>query len=224
MRPVDKGSSPYTSIDDYKKATDPLVDRIGHYCSYCEMNIMHIPHVEHVESKNSGGDETAWDNLMLSCTYCNSRKGEHIKVNDRSKWLWPDTDNTFRAFSYAGGIPALSINVSQDTSAYQKAKDMFDCLKLDNHPNPRDRDRRWVARLEAFNTALKYKTDWDEGLCSSTQSIARAASATGFFSTWMMVFEGDVEIRQALIKAFKGTAQNCFDGQTMPIHRQNGSF
>ena len=35
MRPVNKGTSPYTSIQEYRDALPYLEERIGIYCSYC---------------------------------------------------------------------------------------------------------------------------------------------------------------------------------------------
>lgn len=74
MRPVDKGDCPYISIITYSDAFPYLDKQIGGYCSYCEMPILNAPAVEHKESKNSGGARTDWNNLLLSCVYCNSRK------------------------------------------------------------------------------------------------------------------------------------------------------
>ena len=74
MRPVNKGDSPYQKIKSYGDALPYLEKRLGIYCSFCEMRINHVPEVEHVASKTRGGDLTAWNNLLLGCKYCNSRK------------------------------------------------------------------------------------------------------------------------------------------------------
>ncbi len=37
------------------------------------------------------------------------------------------------------------------------------------------------------------------------------AKATGFFSVWMDVFQGDRIVRQGLIGAFKGTRREYFE-------------
>ena len=39
------------------------------------------------------------------------------------------------------------------------------------------------------------------------QQIKMLAKSTGFFSTWMSVFEDEIEIRNALIEVFKGTKE-----------------
>lgn len=46
-----------------------------------------------------------------------------------------------------------------------------------------------------------------------------SATCIGFFSIWMMVFEGEIIVRKALIDGFKGTSQECFDIHTNPILR-----
>ncbi len=50
----------------------------------------------------------AWDNLLLSCKYCNTRKGTHVRKGDKDKYLWPDEDDTFHAYLYDKNIPRLN--------------------------------------------------------------------------------------------------------------------
>ena len=52
MRPVNKGTSPYTPIQEYRDALPYLESRIGIYCSYCGAIIDHAPEIEHVVSKS----------------------------------------------------------------------------------------------------------------------------------------------------------------------------
>lgn len=73
MRPVDKGAAPSVVFEKYQDAEPYLEERLGPYCSFCEMSIRHVPEVEHKEAKSAVGDLTAWDNLLLSCKYCNTR-------------------------------------------------------------------------------------------------------------------------------------------------------
>ena len=94
MRPVNKGSSPYKTISKYADALPFLEKTLGLYCSYCEFPIAHLPEVEHVSAKSKGGDLTNWDNLLLGCKYCNTRKGDKVTPDNRSDYLWPDEDNT----------------------------------------------------------------------------------------------------------------------------------
>ena len=62
MRPVDKGNSPYSEIDEYQEAEAYLEKQIGSYCSFCEMPICNAPAVEHKDSKNIDrlGQFIAW--------------------------------------------------------------------------------------------------------------------------------------------------------------------
>ena len=108
MRPVDKGVAPQKEYKQYKDAEPDLEERIGAYCSFCEMSINHVPEVEHKEAKACGGEELAWDNLLLSCKYCNTRKGTQVGKGDKDKYLWPDEDDTFHAYLYDKDIPRLN--------------------------------------------------------------------------------------------------------------------
>lgn len=79
MRAVDKGEAPETEYKKYQDAEPELEARIGAYCSFCEMSIKHVPEVEHRETKVAGGELLKWENLLLSCKYCNTRKGTQVK-------------------------------------------------------------------------------------------------------------------------------------------------
>src|ERR1700730_16188143 len=101
MRPVERGTAPrvYTN---YQDAGPDLQARLGDYCSYCERQIETNLAVEHVQPKDS---QTAlrntWTNFLLGCVHCNSSKGKQpVSVPD---FLWPDLDNTLRAFDYEPG-------------------------------------------------------------------------------------------------------------------------
>lgn len=230
MRPVDKGDSPYDSISHYSEALSYLEAKIGIYCSYCEMPIKNAPHVEHKESKNSGGALIDWKNLLLSCVYCNSRKLEQIKSGQANSCIWPDSDNTFLAYSYENGMPSLNdmYLMSLGQLIYDKAKKLFDIVVLDNMPlNPKDKDRRWKHRMEAFGIASDLYKDWIEVKNTAykhktIQSIKYNANNSGFFSIWMMVFKNEVEIKNTLIQAFTGTARCCYDTDCNPINRHTG--
>ena len=99
MRPVNKGKSPYQKINDYSEALPYLEKRLGGYCSYCEFPIKHVPEVEHIASKANGGDRTDWNNLLLGCKYCNTRKGKKTSLEDVDEYIWPDRDNTALAYT-----------------------------------------------------------------------------------------------------------------------------
>lgn len=233
MRPIYKGDSPYKTIENYQDAEPYLEERIGRYCAFCEMRVNNSLAVEHKESKNSGGDPTAWNNLLLACTYCNSRKGEKIKKGDLDKWIWPDQDNTFLAFTYEDAIPKLNDaylkTVSDDVRIC--AKTVFEDLALDYRPvegkKSKYKDKRWLSRYQALDVAKEAKDTWE--ICQDKnvkehlkKNIIDMAIGYGFFSVWMMVFENEPEIRQALILAFPGTCKSCFDENGNAQKREGG--
>lgn len=213
MRPVDKGNAPDVIFKKYQDALPYLEKRIGMYCSFCEFHIQHVPEIEHREAKSQGGEELEWKNLLLSCKYCNTRKGTIVKAGDEEKYLWPDRDDTFHAFSYSEDIPKLNENylANVDEVIRNKAKNLYKILKLDHIPvSPKDKDRRYLARNEARNQALLSRKGWEEIKHTSEkelffQQIIMLAKATGFFSVWMEIFKDDKVIVSGLINAFEGT-------------------
>lgn len=240
MRPVDKGNSPYSEIDEYQEAEPYLEKRIGAYCSFCEMPIYNAPAVEHKESKNSGGALTDWDNLLLGCVYCNSRKGEKIKKGDLNRWIWPDCHNTFLAFTYKDALPGLNEKYLQtlDAAVYDRARRIFEDLALDYCPGMEEtettlkkdrkvKDKRWMRRINTFNVAMEARQIWlkykgKQGEKEQLKNIVNQAKGYGFFSVWMTVFEEEVSVRNALVQAFPGTNRSCFDDKGAPIKRAGG--
>ncbi len=218
MRPVDKGKSPYKSIKDYHDAEPYLTEKIGAYCSYCEFPISHVPEVEHKESKNSGGALTDWNNLLLACKYCNTRKKEYVKKGETNECIWPDMHNTFMAYTYEDGMPKVNKAylevIGNDT--LQKAQNLYDAVKLGNIPTAGQKDRRLLKRREALNLAIIAFNNWKDAKNSCLEdafvdSIVEQAKAIGFFSVWMMIFKDIPKIREALVKGFAGTKKEYFD-------------
>lgn len=230
MRPVDKGNSPYTRIEKYQEAEPFLNDRIGRYCSFCELPVFHVPEVEHKEGKASGGDLTEWKNLIYACKYCNTRKAQKIKAGEKGRWIWPDEDNTFLAFTYFDGYPRVNESYlkSLGDDVYQKAVSLFEGICLDFHPESvKDKDKRWQKRLDALGQAEHSWNVWQkvkdtEFRKDLMETIIMSARNTGFFSVWMMVFQGDSEVKKALIASFPGTSRDCFDEEGNPIRRTTG--
>lgn len=239
MRPIEKGAAPYESISKYQDAEPYLEQRLGPYCSFCEMRINQALAVEHKESKHSGGALTDWDNLLLACTYCNSRKLEKIKKGELNKWLWPDKQNTFLAFSYQDGIPSVNEAYLKQLSEelLQRARTMFEGLALDYVPKMEDgglkkgkyKDKRWKHRLEAFSLAKESRECWEK--CKGTEfedmqlmNIVNQAKSTGFFSVWMLAFEDEFKVRKELIRAFPGTDPGSFDEKGNPKKRDNSEL
>lgn len=220
MRPVNKGEAPKIQFKKYQEAEPYLEVRLGAYCSFCEFPLKHVPEVEHKEAKAKGGDELAWENLLLSCKYCNTRKGTVVAKGDKNKYLWPDEDDTFHAFSYDMDIPQLNETYLQKQGKIerQKAENLFNLLKLDNVPKtPTTKDRRFATRNEARNYALECREGWRrvKGTREKEQYlrlIKMLAQSSGFFSVWMNIFKDDAEVKKTLITVFKGTNEEwCKD-------------
>lgn len=239
MRPLDKGDSPYTEIQQYQDAEPYLEKRIGRYCSFCEMKVTNALAVEHKESKNSGGALTEWSNLLLSCTYCNSRKLEKIKKGELEKWIWPDMHNTFLAFSYENAVPKVNEDYLRTVSEeiFGRAKAIFEGLALDYRPDAtlngsgkkKYKDKRWQSRFETLGVAEESREIWKkykdtEVRKSQLANIINLAKGYGFFSVWMMVFKDEPEIKKELIKAFPGTASKCFDENAYPVRREKSEL
>lgn len=114
----------------YNNAKMPLLGNLGWFCSYYEGT--HLPNelaVEHIEPKGTNGEETAWNNFLISCGICNSTKG-HPEIHEED-YHWPHTDNTFRDFIYtAGGAVMLNPHLDEDEKG--KAKKLFDLPQIRN--------------------------------------------------------------------------------------------
>ncbi len=226
MRPIRRGASPIAGdYQDYKNAKPDLVARLGSYCSFCERRIATNLAVEHVQPKGLAAYAHLigrWNNFLLACVNCNSSKlDKDVRL---ANVLLPDRDNTFAALLYLsdGSIEASPAAVAAGLE--RMVSDTLALTGLDKAAlNSPDANGRQVAldrvrqRMEAWLTAVESRTD----LASDPQSealqraIVNIATATGFFSIWMTVFQGDANMRGRLIDAFSGTrASGCFDPVT----------
>ena len=74
--PRDDAGVPIT-FKHYREARDPLIGRIGDYCSYCEVCLHGSIHVEHVRPKKPRPTlEREWTNFLLGCDQCNAIKSD----------------------------------------------------------------------------------------------------------------------------------------------------
>jgi hypothetical protein len=214
MRPVKKGAAPKKTYARYQDAIGDLENVLGDYCSYCEQST--ALEVEHVSPKSLGGALTDWDNFLLACKACNVAKGKTAASVATS--LWPDTDNTFLAISYSsGGFISVAPNLPAGVPAL--AAELIRVLKLDKHDGtpgkkPTKRDKRSKKRADMWSIVEAAKTDYLIVVGSHPQealsAVVRAASGYGFFSVWMTIFHDVSAVCQALVAAFKGTAQDCY--------------
>lgn len=225
MRPVRRGASPQgMDFSDYQDAKPFLISRLGSYCSFCERRIPAGLAVEHIQAKIHPQHIDLigrWENFLLACVNCNATKGD--KDVDPLRILLPDRDNTFAAFTYEqdGSVgPSATLSAAQQ----KLVADSLSLTGLDKKISAAtDENGKLVAidrvsqRMEAWLAALDAKRDVDAnpGNEAVTRLVVRSALATGFFSIWMAVFDGNVELRDRLIDAFTGArGSGCFDPQT----------
>ncbi len=223
MRPVDKGVAP-KEYADYKKARHDLAERIGYYCSYCEMSVKNMIEVEHVHPLHNGGDETDWENFLLSCKYCNTVKNN---CNEgREGYLWPDTDNTDLAFKYSEEN-GIQVKEGLPDEQEESARKTILLMGLDRYPGgenePTEADTRWRSRKEAWDLAQKAYNDWTEApIPQMAKAIART-SLCGHYSIWTEVFKNVPEVLGELDNVYreKGLFKK-YDNEGNRIVRERG--
>ena len=235
MRPINRGEHPKNEDGSdfipvkYQAYRGYLIDRIGAYCSYCERIMSHSIAVEHIQPKSLYDElEMDWSNLLLSCINCNSIKSSKDIIV--TNYFWPNLDNTARAFIYSSA-GTIRPNNNLGKALTRKALNTIELTGLDREPsedlrkNPEVTDRRWIERRKAWekaNHAIQCLRENDTPAMRNI--IIDLALATGFFSIWMTVFQGDVEMKRALVTTFKGTAINCYDESFNVIPRMHGSI
>lgn len=224
MRPVTRGTSPLAGdFTHYADAYPFLVGRLEKYCSYCERYLPTGLAVEHIQPKVlHPALERRWENFLLGCVNCNSTKGDRVVL--LHDLLLPDRDNTFAAFEYGDDghvLPAAHLSAATRVLAEQT-------LTLTGQNTrrglPRDRNLRRVAldrisqRRETWLMALRSRENLQRrSIEELREAIVSLALAVGFFSIWMKVFEADPDMRGRFIRAFPGTAADCFDAATLPV-------
>lgn len=229
MRPVRRGPAyQYTKDQPYGDAVDGLVARLGKFCSYCEREMNSGFEVEHIQPKHLYPDlERHWDNFLLACKNCNTRKS--TTDLPLGNWLIPDRDNTFAAFVYEkDGVIKTQDGLAQEIA--DQAQETLKLFKLnievsaiqDESGNLVALDRR-SQRLETWALASRYRGYWDRAKPKARESwkinIPDLAEKTGFFSIWMAAFEDVPEMRRRFIEAFPGTEARCFNEETQPVFR-----
>ena len=232
MKPVEKGAAPqrYTS---YKQAKPALIARLGPHCSYCEaygaptsLDVEHIypkvPHPNH---------EHRWENLLIACKSCNSKKHAHLGSGRQhgllKRYLWPHLDNTARALTY---LPDGRVKPSTRLRLSAAQRDLvnntiamsgflvspavasdYDALAV-AYSGVSLRENLW---REVESNRADYLTNPTE---ARAKFFAQSAATRGYFSIWMEVFYDRPEVRRELIVAFNADP-NCFDGTTKPIRK-----
>ena len=233
MRPFRRGPSPIAGdYPDYSDAKIDLISRFSSgliqgkskaaYCSYCERVINTGLAVEHIQPKKGRYSHPMligrWDNFLLACVNCNSVKGSKRVLFDYL--LFPDRDNTFKAFVYkADG--KIYINKSNNVVMQSLAINTLKLTGLDKTSRETtDENGNLIAqdrinqRMEAWGIAdlqlniyLKNKHNKD-----IHEMIAMQMVTTGYFSVWMTVFAEYDEIKKIFIDSISGTRlSGCFN-------------
>lgn len=232
MRPIDKGAD-RGAFSKYQDAQKLLIEQLGEYCSYCERWLATSIAVEHKKPKQKHPeDEFLWHNFLLSCANCNSTKqGDEINLDE---FIWPDADNTFRAFIYDEEGRVIPKQDFSDAKINQQIYATWQMLGLNRHEDvysfqgiaePTDKDKRYIHRRDEWKLALLKKRnlaalDTEE----RRREIADDSARRGMFSIWMTVFSDDADMKRRFIAAFQGTATNCFDENGNPCPRPNGQL
>lgn len=228
MRPVTRGDDP-GPFAQYRDAAEQLMQRLGCYCSYCERHIETHLAVEHIKPKDLNPLlERTWSNFLLACVNCNSCKGDHNVV--AANYLWPDTDNTLRAYKYLRGL--VEVEPTLDAAVYPLAAALYQLVGLDKDPGnpaparkPTSADRRWRTRHDIWGVAELSLSNLRHPGADTQQmrdQIALTAAARGCFGIWFTVFRTDYDMLRRLIAAFPGSTAECFDDEGAALQRPGG--
>lgn len=225
MRPIKKGAPP-RAYSKYSDAQPDLIARIGRFCSYCGRFVPSAINVEHKRSKKRYPAEILlWSNFLLACQNCNPTKShKRCKLDN---YLWPDTDNTMRAFRHLPeGIVQKNKNLPKRIR--RKASRTIYLMGLDRTPgafrSPTDRDYRWLDRKRQWDKAMLFRNQLLQFDTPAQRDLIIIAAEDGIFPIWWTVFKGDVEIRKRLREAFLGTDVECFDSNECLKPRAGGQI
>ncbi len=227
MRPIERGETTET-FREYQQAKSLLTTRLGNYCSFCERYIAASLAIEHMLPQTPFPElKLVWNNFLLGCVNCNSRKGTKNKTRPLSDYFWVDRDNTSRAFLYSkGGF--VAVNSELEVGLQMVAKDTLKLVGLDEltWKDPEAKDNRQEQRSETWDIAEMLKQELhDEDTKLQRNRIVLFAAKVGFWSVWMTVFKDDPDMLERFIDAFAGTAKSCFDPITFqPIPRVGGAI
>lgn len=239
MRPARRGLSPNpTDFSNYNDAKTELISRLGSgwingehvasYCSYCERKVDVMLAVEHIQPKDGPHGQPQlhgrWSNFLLACVNCNSTKGSKRVV--LADIFLPDRDNTFAAFEY---LPDGNIvpHATLDAANRGRADETLTLTGLSKAMRQTFDDRgRLIAedrasqRMQAFGVAEVARADLhaDPHNDLLKRYIVNMAVLGGFFSVWMVTFDGNAEMRNLLVDAFGGTRESgCFNPATTAV-------
>ncbi|HHR6077859.1 TPA: HNH endonuclease [Providencia alcalifaciens] len=222
MRPIRRNNSPIQgNFAKYEDAKNDLVSRLGFYCSYCERRINTLLAIEHIEPKDGAFGkphlQCVWTNFLLSCQNCNSCKGAKEVIIQNI--LLPDRDNTYYAYVYKDdGV--IEVRSSLPNATKLKAKNTLMLVGLDKaQTRSLDENKQQVAldrisqRMQVIASAKETLLLYEETpIPNMLKMVIKQASAEGFFSIWMSVFDAHPIVKIELIRTFNGVEDSgCFD-------------
>lgn len=228
MRPIDRGPRPpeADAWSSYGDARWDLARRLGWYCSYCETPINGGIHVEHILPKRDHPSlELEWENFLLACSACNSRKGDW--TYPLHQYVWPHRDNTSRGFAYRDyGMVEVAEDISEDQALMADATRQM--VGLDEYPDDLGEptsDLRWAVRGTAWSLATRFRERLEQHDDPEARDlVVDVARTSGHWSVWLAVFEADHDMRSRLISGFSGTAIDCFGPDTECVERPGGAL
>jgi hypothetical protein len=228
MRPICRGASPNAGeYHPHGLAKGALEARIGLYCSYCEHPLPFVgADIEHIQPKSLpqyahlGG---VWTNFLFACKSCNGCKSTQDVIF--ANCALPDRDQTFVAFEYHEQAIELSHLLTSSQRLY--AQNLLDLVGLSQQSFGRKGPRAKFSaiklqkkRLEVREKALRASKLLEENPMNerAIDVVIDGVLATGFFSVWMKVFDGNQIVRRRIIDAFPGTRESgCFDEEGKAI-------
>lgn len=239
MRPINKGLWPTRPSDnsvrlvftDWTNARPTLIERTGDYCHLCEIYLPMGLAVEHIKPKILfGALSDKWDNFLLICTACNSRKKNDIPERPyRFKYYWPHFNNTLMAFYtplFGSDAYVVTARSGLTPSQVARADATINLYKLDQKIlSSGEADPRYSRKLEIGGLAVAKYLEYKRGVCT-LDSIKRSVVADGFFSMWLEIFKREQIVVDALLDlpAFKLDRAAWFDANNNPVGRNAGKM
>ncbi len=223
MRPVDKGHR-NKEYRPYSTAKRDLFEAIGPYCSYCERKVSLGGAVEHVQPKSKVPmKQYDWDNFLLGCVNCNSRKGgKTVDDTNISDFVWPDIDDTYHMIEYDPTtlMPLPSPTLNPDDQ--KRVANLISLVGL-NAPSPKESSKDYMSasdtrvedRIKSSVEARDYKDRYlnltDEAKPEYLKILMDLISRANHWSIWMHEMEDVPELREALLNLLPGTRKSCFE-------------
>lgn len=235
MRPIHKSTRYKPNTDEpleykeYGDAKPDLIHELGSFCSFCERALSRPAlEVEHIRAKSLAKYAhliNRWDNFLLGCKNCNPVKGSK-DIEVLLPYL-PHEDNLL-CFIEVGNAGTINIKKGLNATDNDRTQAFVDLVGLDRNPahsKYSTKDDRWEKRLEIYDIAERQLNKYAQNSQNfDLETMLVLAKQTGFFSVWFTVFEKHIEVRQALVEAFKGTARDCFDANYNPKPRNTNDI